>query len=114
MIRTITVLAALVFALGAVQAKGVADYVEAAGAWQEQQKPDSAAAVMERAVAEHPGNAKAHAYLGLYLGMQAGQARDYAEAGRLVALSFESLDRAVELDSLDPDARYKPGSHEQG
>ena len=109
MIRTITVLAALVFALGAVQAKGVADYVEAAGAWQEQQKPDSAAAVMERAVAEHPGNAKAHAYLGLYLGMQAGQARDYAEAGRLVALSFESLDRAVELDSLDPDARYYRG-----
>ncbi len=109
MIRTITVLAVLVFALGAAQAKSVADYVEAAGAWQEQQKLDSAAAVMERAVAEHPDNAKAHAYLGLYLGMQAGQARDYAEAGRLVALSFESLDRAVELDSLDPDARYYRG-----
>ncbi len=108
MIRTIAVL--LVLASVAAQAKGVADYIKQAGAWHGQQKTDSAVAVMERAVAEHPNSAEAHAYLGLFVGAQAGQVVDFQEAGRLVGLSFQSLDRAVELDPLDPVARYCRGS----
>lgn len=107
MIRTIAGLSVLI--LGAAQAKGVGEYIQEAGAWHGQQKTDSAVAVMERAVAEHPNSAKAHAYLGLFVGAQAGQVVDFQEAGRLVGVSFQSLDRAVELDPLDPDARYCRG-----
>ncbi len=63
-----------------------------------------AVALLEKVVAEHPENSDAFAYLGLYTGMGAGQAADYEEAGRLMMLSFERLDKAVKLDEENPRA----------
>jgi tetratricopeptide (TPR) repeat protein len=45
----------------------------------------------------------------LYLGMQAGQTHDFAEAGEFVRRAFVHLDRAVVLDSLNSDARFFRG-----
>jgi tetratricopeptide (TPR) repeat protein len=63
-----------------------------------------AVALLEKVIAEHPENSDAFAYLGLYTGMSAGQAADYEEAGRLMMLSFEKLDKAVKLDEENPRA----------
>ncbi len=63
-----------------------------------------AVALLEKVTAEHPENSDAMAYLGLYTGMGAGQATDYEEAGRLMMLSFERLDKAVKLDENNPEA----------
>ncbi len=63
-----------------------------------------ALALLEKVIAEHPENSDAFAYLGLYTGMSAGQAADYEEAGRLMMLSFEKLDKAVKLDEENPRA----------
>jgi len=84
-------------------------YVKEAGAFAKSDKPDSAVAVMQRAVKEYPASARAHAWLGLYLGMSAGRTRDFSEAGTLVQSAFAQLDQAVSLDSLDVDARYFRG-----
>ena len=65
--------------------------------------------VLEKAVKEHPKRAKVHAYLGLYLGMKAGQTHDFMEAGEFVRGAFAHLDQAVALDSLDSDARFFRG-----
>lgn len=89
--------------------KGVDRYVKDASALQAQGKLEDAAAVMEQAVGKHPKNAQAHAYLGLYLGMQAGRTQDFMRAGNLVSTAFEHLDRAVSIDSMSPDARYFRG-----
>ena len=58
---------------------------------------------------ERPRSAKAHAYLGLYLGMSAGRTSDFSEAGKLVQAAFAQLDQAAAIDSLDIDARYFRG-----
>ena len=68
-----------------------------------------AVALLEKVIAEHPENSDAFAYLGLYTGMGAGQAADYEEAGRLMMLSFERLDKAVKLDEENPRARLFRG-----
>ena len=63
-----------------------------------------AVALLEEVTAQHPENSDAMAYLGLYMGMSAGQAQNYDEAGRLMMLSFERLDKAVKLDENNPEA----------
>jgi tetratricopeptide (TPR) repeat protein len=63
-----------------------------------------AVGLLEKATEEHPDNSDAMAYLGLYTGMSAGQASSYEEAGRLMMLSFEQLDKAVKLDGKNPEA----------
>ncbi len=68
-----------------------------------------AVALLEKVTAEYPENSDALAYLGLYTGMGAGQAADYEEAGRLMMLSFERLDKAVILDEENPRARLFRG-----
>ena len=84
-------------------------YIEDAGKFAQANEPAKAVEVMERAVKERPKSAKAHAYLGLYLGMSAGRTHDFSEAGKLVQSSFAHLDQAVALDSLDIDVRYFRG-----
>jgi len=63
-----------------------------------------AVTILEKVTSEHPENSDAMAYLGLYTGMSAGQAQNYDEAGRLMMLSFERLDKAVKLDENNPEA----------
>ena len=65
--------------------------------------------VLDKAAKEHPNRAKVHAYLGLYLGMEAGQTHDFSAAGEFVRSAFAHLDQAVALDSSDSDARFFRG-----
>ncbi len=107
MIRIAKLLVAVVLACAGSGA--VDKYVKEAGEFAQSDKPDKAVEVMERAVKEQPGSAKAHAYLGLYLGMSAGRTHDFSEAGKLVQVAFAQLDQAAAIDSLDVDTRYFRG-----
>lgn len=102
--------AVLIFtAAVAGMAREVDDYISEAKELQQANEIAKAVEVMEAAVAEHPDDSNANAYLGLYTGMLAGQSSDYMEAGRLVTLSFDILDKAVALDHENILARYFRG-----
>ncbi|MCK4396812.1 DUF2271 domain-containing protein [candidate division WOR-3 bacterium] len=101
----------LVFIVSAhvVLGKTLEEYVKEAEGYQKTGRLKEAANTMEEAVKEYPGSSDAYAYLGLYSGMQAGETKDMAEAMRLVGESFEMLDKAVSLDSLNQRARFHRG-----
>ncbi len=63
-----------------------------------------AIALLERTTAAYAEDSEAFAYLGLYTGISAGQVQGYEEAGRLIMLSFQRLDKAVKLDENNADA----------
>jgi tetratricopeptide (TPR) repeat protein len=100
---------AAVMILACARSGAIEKYVEEAAKLAQSGDPAKAVEVMDKAAKQYPRSARAHAYLGLYLGMKAGRASDFAEAGQLVQAAFEHLDRAVALDSLDPDARFSRG-----
>jgi len=95
-------------AAGTAAARPLADYVQEAGALSDTDL-DSAVALAEQATTDYPDSADAWAYLGAFTGSQAGATQDYMEASRLATLSFRHLDRAVELDSGNVNARYFRG-----
>jgi tetratricopeptide (TPR) repeat protein len=73
---------------------------------------DAAVELLTDALGEHPDDATLHAHLGLYVGMQAGQAAeagDMVGAGDYMNKSFEILDEAVNLDGDNPKARLYRG-----
>ena len=92
-----------------VQAKPLKDYIEQATNYQNSGKIEEASKVMEKALDEYPDSSSVYAYLGLYTGMQAGQTQNMASAGELAAKSFELLDKAVSLDSLNLITRLHRG-----
>jgi len=92
-----------------MQAKPLKDYIEEAKGLQNSGKVAEAVNLMEKALEEYPDSAGVYAYLGLYTGMQAGQTDNMASAGELAAKSFELLDKAVSLDSLNLIARLHRG-----
>jgi len=108
LIRYLTVLVFIVSAHD-VLGKTLEEYVKEAEGYQKTGRLKEAANTMEEAVKEYPGSSDAYAYLGLYSGMQAGETKDMAEAMRLVGESFEMLDKAVSLDSLNQRARFHRG-----
>ncbi|MBN1165411.1 MAG: DUF2271 domain-containing protein [Candidatus Krumholzibacteriota bacterium] len=71
--------------------------------------PARAAEIMEKAVEEYPDSASAHAYLGLFYGIQAGTAQDFMAAGQFCSTSFTALDKAVLIDPDSPSARLYRG-----
>ncbi|OYD15949.1 hypothetical protein CH333_04660 [candidate division WOR-3 bacterium JGI_Cruoil_03_44_89] len=85
------------------------EYIKVAQNYQNSGKLEQATGIMEEAVKEYPDSSDAYAYLGLYVGMRAGETDDFMEAGRLCTRSFEVLDEAVSLDSLNPLARFYRG-----
>jgi tetratricopeptide (TPR) repeat protein len=103
----LALVAVLVFACA--QTAVVDKYVEEAAKLQKSGELAKAVEVLEKAAKEHPNRAKVQAYLGLYLGMQAGQTHNFMEAGELVRSAFAHLDKAVALDSADSDARFFRG-----
>jgi tetratricopeptide (TPR) repeat protein len=108
LLRCLTALAVLGSA-GFVQGKTLDDYVQEAEKHQKSGYLQEAAKTMEKAVGEYPASPEAHSYLGLYLGMQAGQTNDMMEVMELVNRSFQMLDKAVSLDADNPTARFYRG-----
>ena len=102
----ILVLVVMLAFVSAVSAKTLDQYVEKAKGLREGGALDEAAATMKQAIAEYPDSAIAHAYLGLYRGMQAGDTDNFMQAGQFSQESFELLDRAVELDPKCHSALY--------
>jgi len=108
LVRCLFVLSVMFFA-AVIEAKPLKDYIEEAKSLQNSGKVTEAAKLMEEALEEYPDSASVYAYLGLYTGMQAGQTDNMALAGELAAKSFELLDKAVLLDSLNLAARFHRG-----
>lgn len=98
-----------VLVLACAQTAAVDKHVAEAVKLQKAGELAKAIEVLEKAAKEQPNSAKVHAYLGLYIGMQAGQTHNFAEAGEFVRQAFTHLDQAVTLDSLDSDARFFRG-----
>ena len=84
-------------------------YIKEAEDYQKSGKLEQAVSTIEIAVKEYPNSSDAYAYWGLYTGMQAGETEDMGEAMRFVEESFERLDKAVSLDSINPLARLYRG-----
>lgn len=93
---------ALLAAAPAFAAKDVATYLAEAQALANGGKLAEALTLLQEGAKEHPSSPDIYAYLGLYTGQSAGQARNYVDAGRLSTESFALLDKAVELGPQNP------------
>jgi tetratricopeptide (TPR) repeat protein len=99
----------VMFYAGAVPGQSLDEYIKKAKDVQKSGDLSGAVKIMSEAIREYPDKAAAYSYLGLYTGLQAGQTKDFMEAGRLVAKSFEMLDKAVSLDANNPIHRFHRG-----
>jgi tetratricopeptide (TPR) repeat protein len=99
----------IVIFAGVVLSQTLDEYIKKAQDSQKSGDLSQAVKIMSEAIQKYPDNAAAYSYLGLYTGMQAGQTKDFMEAGRLVTKSFEMLDKAVSLDANDPIPRFHRG-----
>lgn len=99
----------VMFYAGAVPGQSLDEYIKKAKECQKSGDLSRAVEIMSEAVQKYPDKAAAYSYLGVYTGVQAGQTKDFMEAGKLVAKSFEMLDKAVSLDANDPIPRYHRG-----
>jgi tetratricopeptide (TPR) repeat protein len=108
LVRCLFVLSVILFSV-VIEAKPLKDYIKEAQNYQNSGKLEEAIKVMEEALAKYPDSSNAYAYSGLFNGMQAGLSQDLAMAGKLVATSFEHLDKAIALDSLNLIARLHRG-----
>jgi tetratricopeptide (TPR) repeat protein len=90
-------------------AKTLQEYVADGESYQKSNDIQMAVTTMQKANQEYPDSATAHAYLGYFLAVQAGQAKDLSAAGRLVQESFVELDKGVSLDSMNVRARFCRG-----
>jgi tetratricopeptide (TPR) repeat protein len=107
-VRCLFVLSVILLSV-VTEAKPLKNYIEEAKNYQNSGKLEEAVKVMEEALKKYPDSSNAYAYSGLYTGMQAGLSQDLALAGKLVATSFEHLDKAIALDSLNLIARLHRG-----
>ncbi|KQC14039.1 MAG: hypothetical protein APR63_06365 [Desulfuromonas sp. SDB] len=65
--------------------------------------------MMREAVDKFPDQSDAYAFLGIYLGKSAGQSTGQQNQASLAFESFKMLDKAVELDSQNVNARFFRG-----
>jgi len=108
---TVAVLITSILLLGSslAGAKPLDEYVQTAQKHHQSGYLQKAVEVLEEAVAEHPESSDAHAHLGLYLGMAAGESNDMEETMRLIESSFRTADKAVALDPESPLAHLNRG-----
>jgi tetratricopeptide (TPR) repeat protein len=85
------------------------EYIQKAESFNQSGDLEQAATIMEEAIQKYPDNPLAYSYLGLYRGTQAGQTQNYMEAGELIGISYEMLDKAVSLDPDNPVVRFHRG-----
>lgn len=84
-------------------------YIEKAESYHQAGDLEQAARVMEEAIQKYPDNSTAYSYLGLYRGTQAGSTQNFMEAGRLIGIGYDMLNKAVVLDPNNPLARFHRG-----
>jgi tetratricopeptide (TPR) repeat protein len=60
--------------------------------------------LLEKTAEQYPEDSDVMAYLGLYTGMAAGKAQSMEDAGKYMMMSFDILDKAVQLDENNPEA----------
>jgi tetratricopeptide (TPR) repeat protein len=89
--------------------QNVDEYISRAEGFNQSGSLEQAVKIMKEAVQKFPDNSSVHSYLGLYLGTQAGETKNYMEAGQLMVAAFEMLDKAVALDANNPVARFHRG-----
>jgi len=99
----------IILSASAGQSQAIDEYIKKAEDFQKSGELGQAVEVIESAIKKYPDSSTAHSYLGLYLGMQAGESKDYMEAGRLIGLSYEMLDKAVSLEPQNPIALFHRG-----
>jgi len=99
----------LIIPTAQAESRTVEEYIREAAGQQSSGYLTEAVGTMEEAAREHPGNPEALSYLGLYLGQLAGQTEDMTKAMELVNRSFETLDRAVEMDDQNLLVRFHRG-----
>lgn len=85
------------------------EYIQKAEGFNQAGDLEQAATIMEEAIQKYPDNSLAYSYLGLYRGTQAGQTQNYMEAGKLLGISYEMLDKAISLDPENPVVRLHRG-----
>lgn len=85
------------------------EFIKKAESYQQSGDLEQAVKVMEEAIQKYPNSSTAHSYLGLYRAMQAGRTQNYIEAGKLIGIAFEMLDKAVSLDPNNPIGRLHRG-----
>lgn len=84
-------------------------YLEQSDSLDQQGNLNQAVEMMREAVEKFPDQSDAYAFLGIYLGKSAGQSTGQQNQAALAFESFEMLDKAVELDSQNVNARFFRG-----
>ncbi len=103
-ISGLLILAAVSLAAHNAAGDTMEEYVGKAMEYRQAGDLQQAVAVMKKAIEEYPKSSTGHAYLGLFYGMMAGEATNFAEAGQMSSNSFSMLDKAVALDPQNPSA----------
>lgn len=99
----------LLISYSAIFSQTIDEYIKKAESYNQAGDLEQAAVVMEQAVQKYPDNSTAYSYLGLYRGTQAGSTQNYMEAGRLIGIGYDMLNKAVALDPENPIARFHRG-----
>lgn len=108
-LTTLVISLTIIFSIQISFSQTVDEYIQKAESFNRSGDLEQAATIMEEAIQKYPDNPLAYSYLGLYRGTQAGQTQNYMEAGKLIGISYEMLDKAVSLDPDNPIVRFHRG-----
>jgi tetratricopeptide (TPR) repeat protein len=85
------------------------EFIKKAEKFDETGDLEKAVKTMEEAIQKFPNESTAFSYLGVFKGKQAGSTKNFMEAGQLIGIAYEMLDKAVSLDRENPVARFHRG-----
>ena len=85
------------------------EFIKKAEKFNETGELENAVKTMEDAIQKFPNESTAFSYLGVFKGKQAGGTKNFMEAGQLIGIAYEMLDKAVSLDQENPVARFHRG-----
>ncbi len=107
--KKLFIITLIIFGLTNLNAATPEEIVTQAKQYHQTNELTKAVEVLEKGLQENPESVDMTALLGFYKGMQAGETENYIEAGQLAGISFEYLDKAVELDAKNLEARLYRG-----
>jgi tetratricopeptide (TPR) repeat protein len=99
----------MLFSSGVIYSQTLDELIQKAEQFNAAGDLEQAAKTMEQAVQRFPESSSAYSYLGLYQGSQAGKTQNYMEAGQLVNVAYQNLDKAITLDPNNPIVRFHRG-----